>query len=258
MIAGLSVAILGATLYALHLKHFEAAITHGQTRSVLVARRTFGKGSGVLRNGLQILRVPARFTDDRHVHAGELGRVVGVPASREISPGSWLTWDDVDAADRDYNSLSEQIASGARMLGVAVRSDHLGALVRPGDRGDIIISAIQPNTENRLITTTLLQDVRIASVGRQFLADDGSAAGSEIRQNLTLEVTLQGAIGLVHAMRFTDGRVFLAIRQGDDHAIHAPVVTTDLTVLEADQRNRLQYNRVRDGSPAAPAPTPAE
>ena len=70
---------------------------------------SLGPGDTINRTDLGIRQVPARFVEDRHVHASQLVRVLGAKVKREMEVGSWLTWDDIDGDARESSNLSHQV-----------------------------------------------------------------------------------------------------------------------------------------------------
>lgn len=271
MLAALAVIGLGAVLYSLHLEHFEREVTGGQTLGVLVLMRDLPPGEAITREVLGTRQVPARYVEDRHVRVGQLPQVLGVATRREVGLGNWLTWDDIDADARDRAQLSEAIPEGMRAFTVLMDSEHFGQMVAAGDRVDVLFTAVVPEDpahprsmlERRKpprVTTVLLQNVRVMAIGTRSVqmapdeshprSEDDPGAEAEERQRraregkfITLGVSLTEAVYLQHAREYAL-TISLVVRNPEDGTILTSIpVTTDLDLIEAEIRERVQRER---------------
>ncbi len=271
MLAALAVVGLGALLYSLHLEHFERQVTGGQTLGVLVLMRDLRPGESITRDALGSRQVPTRYVEDRHVRVGQLPQVLGATTRREVGLGSWLTWDDLDADARDRAQLSEAIPEGMRAFTVLMDSQYFGQMVAAGDRVDVLFTAEVPEDPNHRrrsfdrrkpprVTTVLLQNVRVMAVGTRRVeisqeeeaSRDENDPGEEAeRRNrrardakfITLGLSLTEAVYLQHAIKYAL-TISLAVRNPEDGTILSEIpVTTDLDLIEAEIRERVQRER---------------
>ena len=269
LLAAASLAILGGVLYALHLRHFEARASGFETAGVVVLLASLRPGDTVNRTDLGIRQVPGRFAEDRHVHASQLVRVLGATVKREMEVGSWLTWDDVDGDARESSNLSHAVPEGMRAFTVIMESSVFGQMVASGDNVDVLMSAERPRRERPQpgamieppfrLTTVLLQNVRVLSVGtragsqreaRVNRGDEGNAIEERSRAErgarfVTLEISLEDAIVLQHAIMYSE-LISLVVRNPLDGAIETEIpITTDLDLIEVEERARRQWRSPR-------------
>jgi Flp pilus assembly protein CpaB len=258
MLAGIAIAILGGVLYSLHLKHYESRVQGGETIPIVVVIAQVREHAGLTRSVLGYKDVPRRFVEDRHVRANQIDLVLGVPSSRELQPGAWLNWDDVEGNIRESVTLAETLPVGQRAYTVEMESDSFGKMVAAGDRVDVLITAVRPNGTTRL-TTVLLQNVLVLAIGqrrasrtgrtdheRAQMEEEERGATGRVHRQVTLSVNLDEATALFHALEFAE-RISLIVRNPSDESMvltDVPV-TTDLQLIEAQQRDEVQYTRPR-------------
>jgi Flp pilus assembly protein CpaB len=252
LLAGISVAILGGVLFSLHLRHFESRATGGETIAIAFVTAPVEEGQAITQANLGFRDVPRFFVEDRHVRAGQLQQVLGVPAQRKLEPGYWLNWNDVGAESARRVSLSSSVAEGQRAFTVELESYNFGKMVAAGDKVDILVTARRPEGTIRL-TTVLVQNVLVLAVGqRQTSLNRGGAGESDDRpagsgrgqRMVTLSLNLHESAVLFHALEFAE-RLALIVRNPDDETLvtESIPVTTDLDLVEAEIRATRQYQR---------------
>jgi len=269
LLAAASLAILGGVLYALHLRHFEARASGFETAGVVVLLASVQPGDTINRTDLGIRQVPGRFAEDRHVHASQLIRVLGAKVKRELEIGSWLTWDDIDGDARESSNLSNAVPEGMRAFTVIMESSVFGQMVASGDNVDVLMSATRPREGPRTaasvfevpfrLTTVLLQNVRVLSVGQRGVGtqrtnvgrgDDGAdrearSARERGARFVTLEISLEDSIVLQHAIMYSE-LISLVVRNPLDGTIETEIpITTDLDLIEVEERARRQWRSNR-------------
>ena len=249
MLAAVAVAILGGVLYALHLRHFEAKESGGELVSVVVVLAEIQEEEPITRAALGFRSVPRRFVEDRHVKAGQLDRVLGIPATRTLRPGFWVNWNDVGANAREETNLSDTVQDGLRAFTIEVESWTLGKMVAAGDKVDVLITARRPGGATRL-TTVLLQNLLVLAVGARRTSLNTGRGDGDTQQSgrnnrfVTLAVNLQEATALYHALSFAE-RLHLVVRNPDDAELMRDVpMTTDTDLIEAERRAMIQFRRV--------------
>lgn len=268
MFAALAVAILGGVLYALHLEHFERKASGGETIGVLVALQEIRAGSPVTRDALGNRQVPRRFVEDRHVRAAQLEQILGAQSERRLEIGNWVTWDDVGTDVRDRKGLSDSVPDGLRAFTVEIDSKDFGKMVATGDRVDVLFTAERPGSTGRAdangivvpppsLTTVLLQNVLVMAIGtrQSSLSGEEAARSSNTANNaasqraardakfVTLALSLEESVVLFHAIRFATG-LSMVVRNPDDGTIITQIpVVTDLDLIRAEERSRIQIRR---------------
>ncbi|MCB9613108.1 MAG: Flp pilus assembly protein CpaB [Sandaracinus sp.] len=251
LLAGISVAILGGVLFSLHLRHFEARVTGGETISVCVVTAPVEEGQAITQANLGFRDVPRFHVEDRHVRAGQLAQVLGVPAQRNLNPGYWLNWNDVGSESSRKVELSASVAEGQRAFTVELESYSFGKMVAAGDKVDILVTARRPGGTMRL-TTVLVQNVLVLAVGQRQSSLTRGGASAEQRQAgsgrgqrmVTLSLNLHESAVLFHALEFAE-RLALIVRNPEDETLitESIPVTTDLDLVEAEIRAERQFRR---------------
>ncbi len=271
MLAALAVVGLGALLYSLHLEHFQRKVTGGQTLGVLVLLRDLDPGDPITAEVLGRREVPAHFVEERHVRVGDLPQLEGVATRRALGLGNWLTWDDVDSDARDRAQLSEAVPEGMRAFTVLMDSEHFGQMVAAGDRVDVLFTGEIPEDPNHprplherrrppRVTALLLQNVKVMAIGtrRVEVGEEEEASSEELDPQdeaeerrrrvrnakfITLGVSLTEAVYLRHAIKYAIN-ISLVVRNPEDATIVTEIpVTTDLDLIEAEVRERVQRER---------------
>jgi pilus assembly protein CpaB len=113
-----------------------------------------------------------------------------------------------------------------------------GNLMRPGDRVDVLLTKAKPDSEAKVVTVPLLQNLLVLAVGSSFGAagEEVSSVGSD---SVTLLVTIDQASLLAQAR--SDGELSLVLRNEDDLEIKEGLSETDDSdVLEQEKRARRQ------------------
>ena len=156
-----------------------------------------------------------------------------------------------------------------RAFTVLMESSVFGQMVASGDNVDVLMSATRPRRERPRpganmeppfrLTTVLLQNVRVLSVGQRGsrrtarvnrgedsepTADDQTQARRDA-QFVTLEISLEDAVVLEHAIRYSE-LISLVVRNPLDGAIETEIpITTDLDLIEVEERARRQWRTRR-------------
>ena len=252
LFAGIAVAVLGGVLFSLHLRHFETRVTGGETVSVAVVVAPVEEGQAITQANLGFREVPRFFVEDRHVRAGQLQQVLGVPSQRKLEPGYWLNWNDVGAESSRRVSLSASVAEGQRAFTIELESFNFGKMVAAGDKVDILVTARRPEGTMSL-TTVLVQNVLVLAVGqRQGTLNRGGSNASDERQRgsgrgqrmITLSLNLHESAVMFHALEFADKMALIVRNPEDETLISEDIpVTTDLDLVEAEILAVRQYAR---------------
>lgn len=252
LLASISVAILGGVLFSLHLRHFRAAATGGETISLVYVISPINEGQAITQSALGFREVPRYYVEDRHIRAGQLAQILGVPAEGPLESGYLLNWSDVGVESSRRVHLSESLTEGQRAYTLELDSDNFGKMIAAGDKVDVLVTAIRPSGSTRM-TTVLLQNTLVLAVGRRQASltrtrggdDDRSAGGgSRSQRMITLSLNLEESAALFHAMSFAE-RLALVVRNPDDETLltEGIPVTTDIDLIAAEQRSAIQFTR---------------
>lgn len=239
--AGVLVSLVGVALLFLYMQRYELEASGGEKVPVLMVIADLGIGEPITEAALSVRDLPSRFVEDRHVRFEDRDRVLGIRAANGLRANQTLLWTDLATAIDGRRDLSGLLRPGMRAITITVeRDDAIVGLLRPGDRVDLLFSAIRPNTED-LVTITLLQNLLVLAVG----TDTGGEQPTGDRPRTTdisIATTLEQATLITHAM--TEGRVQLTLRNPDDIEVveGTPEYTND-DLIEPAKRDEAQMRR---------------
>jgi pilus assembly protein CpaB len=211
-------AAAGGVLLFVYLRRFEQEASGGPKLELLVARKHVDVG-GSLTDGDDTLTtrdVPQAYVEDRAIRASERQKVVGLRVANSVQAGQVLMWTDLEVATDDRRDLSSLVQPGMRAVTVQATTEGSTALVRPGDRVDLIsVTAAQQNQDQRS-AAVILQNLMVLAVGsdtgiEMLLARPGNDRGDHA---LTLSVTLEQA--QLVSLAEEKGRLTVALRNPDD------------------------------------------
>jgi pilus assembly protein CpaB len=241
------VAILGFLLLAIYMRQFRLEATGGGPVELLAVRRDAEIGEPLTEQMLVVRTLPEAYVEDRHVHASDLPRVLGIQFSVNVRASQTLLWTDLTTATREQVTLSSRVPKGMRAMTISrTESDAFAGLLRPGDRVDVLLTRAKPGAEQRVVTVPLLQNLLVLAVGESVrAAHDADLTGR--RDGVNLLLTIEQAGLLAQAQR--DGVIRLVLRNGDDLEIAENLGETDDTdVLEQEKRagrqRRLRLEKV--------------
>jgi len=240
LLAAAVVAVVGVVLFGLYMKRFETEVRGGEPIPVIIATADIEAGQPLTRAMLGNRDLPQDYVEDRHIHATDLNRVLGVKLSNPIRANESVLWSDLEATGHQRRDLSELLRPGMRALTIRVgESSAFGGLLRPGDRCDVLLTATRPGGTEQ-VTVPLLQNVMVLSVGEDTGGPD--ARGGEGRRqgrDVNLAVTIEQAALLTHAD--DGGRLRLVLRNPEDVTILEGLPdTTNVDLIEAQARARRQ------------------
>ena len=243
-------AIAGAVLLFLYLRRYEEEVSGGTKITVLVARKQIDPGQ-VLADGDEMLAtrdIPQAYLEDRAIRNSERARVVGLRVAMRVQAGQTLMWTDLAVATDDRRDLSSLVQNGMRALIIRASNDASFALIRPGDRVDVISTISEGQAQDQKLTRVLLQNVLVLAVGLDMGNDTPSARPRNDRsdQAMTLSVNLEQAQLLSLAME--KGRLSVALRNPDDVRISEGLVEMNSGMLLDGKRFPVQGGTARKGS----------
>lgn len=207
-------ALLGGFLLFGYLRRFEDEASGGAPVKLLVARKQIEPGTVVTEDMLAVRVVPAAYVETRAVREAEKSRVLGLRMGTPVQANQTLLWTDLAIAADDKRDLSSLVQPGMRAVGVrASNDDRSFALIRPGDRVDVIATLPVEGTNARQ-SLLLLQNVLVLAVGIDTSSDTktGSPAQADLILNLSLTIPEAQLVALAQEK----GRLSVALRNPDD------------------------------------------
>jgi pilus assembly protein CpaB len=202
------VASVGALLVWMYLRRFEAEASGGTKIPVLMALRTVEPGTVLKDADIGERMIPQAYVETRAIRATDRTQVVNVRAAVPLQAQQSLMWTDIVVQNGD-KTLSTLIQPGMRA--VAVRADgRAQAIVRPGDRVDVIGTLTNVGNADNRASVVLLQNVLVLGRNAEPTAGHSGSEGSDLILSLTLQ---QAQIVAVAAEK---GKLSVALRAPDD------------------------------------------
>lgn len=249
LLAAVVVAVVGVILFALYMKRFETEVRGGEPIPVLIATADIEAGQPLTRAALGNRDLPQDYVEDRHIHATDLNKVLGVKLANPVKANESVLWSDLEATAHQRRNLSELLRPGMRALTIHVGdSSAFGGLLQPGDRCDVLLTATRPGGTEQ-VTVPLLQNVMVLSVGEDTGGPDRRDGDGHREQgrDVNVAVTIEQAALLTHAD--DGGRLRLVLRNPEDVTILEGLPdTTNTDLIEAQARASRQVRH----QPATP------
>ncbi|MBK7396341.1 MAG: Flp pilus assembly protein CpaB [Myxococcales bacterium] len=215
LLAALIMALLGGFLLFGYLRRFEDEASGGAPVKLLVARKQIEPGTVVTEEMLAVRVVPAAYVETRAVREAEKSRVVGLRMGTPVQANQTLLWTDLAITADDKRDLSSLVQPGMRAVGVrAANDDRTFALIRPGDRVDVIATLPVEGSSARQ-SLVLLQNVLVLAVGIET-SNDSNKSGAPAQQDLILNLSLTIPEAQLVALAQEKGRLSVALRNPDD------------------------------------------
>jgi pilus assembly protein CpaB len=234
------------------MKRFEDEASGGAPVAVVMATQDIPLGATLTQEMLGIRNLPATYVEERHIRAADVDRVVGVRVSMGVKANESLLWTDLATTAQQRRDLSGLVRNGMRA--VTIRADvtsAFGGLLRPGDRVDVLLTALRGESRDK-VTIPLLQNVLVLAVG----ADTGAQTAEERRGERRFnEVTLSTTVEQAQILTFAgeSGMLTLILRNPDDIAILDELPETTVNdIMEVQRRAQLLRRERPVEGPALP------
>ncbi len=205
-ILSIIVASVGALLVWMYLRRFEAEASGGPKLPVLMALRTIEPGEVIKEEDLGTQWIPLAYVESRAIRASDRPRIVNLRAAVPLQAQQSLMWTDI-VQNNDVTSLSTIVQPDMRAVTIHAEG-RAQALVRPGDRVDVIGTLLQSGSTDNRAGVVLLQNVLV--LGRSI--DPMPRAGDT--SDIVLSLTLQQA--QVVAVAAEKGKLSVALRAPSD------------------------------------------
>jgi pilus assembly protein CpaB len=242
-LVALIVSVLGVTLMAVYLRRFEQEASGGEPVELLTTLKPLEAGTMITAEMLATRNVPRAYVEDRAVQTKDKNKVVGLRVGQSLQAQQTLMWSDLAIAMEERRNLSSLVQPGMRAVTVAAssRGDKSYALIRPGDRLDVIATVPTGVNGEQQSSVVLLQNILVLAVG----VDTGNEPDKSSNQQellLTLSITVPEAQLL--ALATEKGKLSVALRNPDD--VRVTEGMSDLassTLADAPVRSQVQGQR---------------
>ena len=162
----LVVAALSGTLMVLYVRKLEVETSGGSPVRVLMAVKPIEAGTLLTADMLTARSVPQAYVESRAIRETDRTRVLGLKVETTIKPQQGILWTDLAVTTDDRRNLSELIQPGMRAVGIrASGEDQSFALIRPGNRVDVVANIPQPKDESQRVAVLLAQNLLVLAVG---------------------------------------------------------------------------------------------
>ncbi len=257
LVAALIMALLGGFLLFAYLKKFEEEASGGAPVKLLVARKHIEPGTVITDDMLATRIVPVAYVETRAVREAERSRVVGLRVATPVQAQQTLMWTDLAITADDKRDLSSLVQPGMRAVGVrAANDDKSFALMRPGDRVDVIATFPIEGSMGQRQSIVLLQNVMVLAVGLDTsTADTTKTGGSPSSQDLLLNLSLTLPEAQLLSLAAEKGRISVALRNPDDVRITDSLADLNSNLL-TDSKTRKTVQDFRK-TPTGPVKLPS-
>jgi pilus assembly protein CpaB len=205
-VIGLVVAGVSGFLVWSYMRRFEDEASGGPRVAVLTVNRTLEPGAIIKDADMAERAIPQAYVDSRAIRASERQRISNLRVSTPIDAQQILIWSDI-VSTNDERVMSNLVQPNMRAVMVHTEGKS-SAMVRPGDRVDVIATLPQPGTTEQRAGVVLLQNVLV--LGR--LAAAGHTQGDAA--DVALSLSLQNS--QVLAVAGDKAKLSLALRAPDD------------------------------------------
>lgn len=206
---------LSLVLMQAHMARFERRVSGGAPVEVVGLGVDVAAGTALEPAMLTVRKLPDRYVESRHIPASQRDALVGLRLSRARRGHESLLWSDLTGLSDRERQLSELVPHGMRAMSIGLSQD-LSALIRPGDRVDILCTPPRTASVRRSggqHTRTVLENLIVLARGHD-LGGPGSEARGHGKGRLTLGLRVQDSRTLADASDC--GRLQVTLRHPDD------------------------------------------
>jgi pilus assembly protein CpaB len=248
LLIALIVSLLGSALLAVYLRRFEQEASGGEPIELLTTLKPVEAGTLITDDMLATRVIPRAYVEDRAVLARDRPKVVGLRLGQRLQAQQTLMWTDLAIAMEERRNLSSLVQPGMRAVTVSASARGTGggksyALVRPGDRLDVIATVPSGDTTSSVV---LLQNVLVLAVGVDTGNDPEKVADRGNDLLLTLSISVPEAQLL--ALATEKGKLNVALRNPDDVRITEGMSDLSSNIL-SDVPVRTQVQGIRKSGP---------
>ncbi|MBS2015313.1 MAG: Flp pilus assembly protein CpaB [Deltaproteobacteria bacterium] len=240
-IVATAIASVGTLLVWTYLSRFEAEASGGPRVGVLVALHTIEPG-GVLRDEDVGERwIPQSYVESRAIRIADRQRVVNLRTAAPLQAQQVVMWTDIIGQSPGGNGVSDRVQAGMRAVTIHVEG-RAQALVRPGDRVDVIATLPQPGSTEHRAGVVLLQNVLVLARSVDTTTSPQAIEGSDIVLSLTLQHSQLLAVANDKA------KLSVALRAPDDVRVQEGL--SDVSSSQIAEAEKKAAPRVAKSGPA--------
>lgn len=229
------IASLGAFLVWSYLRRFEAEASGGPRVGVLMALRSVEPGTVLRDEDIGERYVPQAYVESRAIRVADRARVVNLRSAAPLQAQQALMWTDIIVQSDDKRYVSGLVQNGMRAVTIHAEG-RAQALVRPGDRVDVLATLSRPGSSETRAGVVLLQNVLV--LGRSVESNNAQADGSDI----VLSLTLQNAQRLTVAS--DKAKLSVALRAPDDvHVQEGLGEISSTSLVEEEKRAAAPHGK---------------
>jgi pilus assembly protein CpaB len=207
-----------------YLKRFEDEASGGPRVQVLTLVRTLEPGAMIKDTDIGERGIPQAYVESRAIRSSDRQRITNLRVSTAIDAQQVLNWTDITQTN-DERIVSSLIQPGMRA--VTVHTEGRGsALVRPGDRVDVIATLPARGSSDERTGIVLLQNILVlgrTQVGANGLGADGA--------DTALSLSLQHSQLL--AVAGDKAKLSIAVRGPEDVQVQSSMAEITSSVLTA-------------------------
>lgn len=180
------VASVGVFLVWMYLQRFEAEASGGPKVGVLMALRTVEPGAVLKDEDIGERWIPQSYVESRAIRVADRARIVNLKSAAPLQAQQALMWTDIIVQSDDRRNLSGLVQAGMRAVTIHAEG-RAQALVRPGDRVDVIATLPQPGNSEHRSGVVLLQNVLVLARSIDTTTNAQNIEGSDVVLSLTLQ-----------------------------------------------------------------------
>lgn len=250
LVIALIVSLVGAALLAIYIRRFEEEASGGEAVKLLVAVKPIEAGTLITEDMMATRSVPRAYLEDRAVLEIEKPKVLGLRVGHTVQAQQTLMWTDLAIAMEKGRSLSSLIQPGMRAVTVRTKGgeDKTFALVRPGDRIDVIATMQQGTAGDVRSSVVLLQNVLVLAVGGDTGAEVNDKPTAQQQTDIVLSLSLNVPEAQLLALASEKGVLTVALRNPDDVRVTEGMNDINSSAL-SDSKARSQVQGIRRTGP---------
>lgn len=248
LVIAVIVSLVGAALLAIYIRRFEEEASGGDPVKLLVAVKPIEAGALITDEMLATRAVPRAYVEDRAVLETERAKIIGLRVGHTVQAQQTMMWTDLAIAMEKGRSLSSLIQPGMRAVTVKTKGneDKGFALIRPGDRIDVIATMPGEKQADARSSIVLLQNVLVLAVGGDTGADLADKPGQQ-QMEMILSLSLTVPEAQLLALATEKGTITVAIRNPDDVRVTEGMSDLSSSALSDTKRRGEVQNARRTG-----------
>jgi pilus assembly protein CpaB len=249
LVLALILSSVGGALLFFYLRRFEREASGGEPVAVLMARTPIESGAQITDDMIATRNVPRAWVEDRAILESERNKVLGLRMGHTVQANQTLMWTDLAIAMDERRNLSSLVQPGMRAVTIrASYDDKSFALIRPGDRIDVIATMPQPDKPEGRSSVVLLQNVLVLAVGTELSSEIDVKNKDFNASGMVLSLSLNVQEAQLASLAAEKGKLSVALRNPDDVRVTEGMTDLDSSAL-VDTKVRTQVQGIRKSGP---------